>query len=176
MKKGCVQIYYGQGKGKTTAALGQGLRSAGAGLKVFMVQFLKTAGSGELEAVKQLEPDFRIFRFERPHGFFWTLSPEEKVDLKEDVANALQFIRKVLSNRQCDVLILDEILGALEKELITTSQLEELLLGRPEEMEILLTGRKLPDSIAQYGDYITHMQQIRHPFENGLPAREGIEY
>jgi len=176
MKKGCVQVYYGTGKGKTTAAVGQGLRCAGRGLKVFMVQFLKTPDTGEVEAIQRLDPEFKVFHFERSRGFFWTLNEDERQELQRDVNNAVQFIKKVLGTRQCDVLILDEILAAVEVGLMTTEQLEELLKERPEEMELILTGRILPGEIAKYADYITEMQQIRHPYEKGLTARLGIEY
>lgn len=176
MKKGCVQIYYGTGKGKTTAAVGQGLRAMGRGLSVFMIQFLKTPGSGEVEAVKKYISEFKTFHFEKSRGFYWTLSEAEKQEIRQETANAMQFAKKVLNTRQCDVLILDEILASLEMELITTAQLEELLRERPEDVEMILTGRILPGIIANYADYITEMQQIRHPYEKGLPAREGIEY
>jgi cob(I)alamin adenosyltransferase len=176
MKQGCVQIYYGTGKGKTTAAVGQGLRAAGRGLKVFMVQFMKTPDSGEVKAIQRLEPDFKVFHFEKERGFFWTLNEEEQKELRQDILNALQFVKKVLSAHQCDVLILDEILATLEVGLITRAQLVEILEERPEEMELILTGRMLPGEIANYADYITEMQQIRHPYEKGIPARLGIEY
>ena len=97
MKKGCVQIYCGTGKGKTTAAVGQGLRAAGRGLTVFMIQFLKTPDSGEVEAVKKYIPGFKTFHFEKARGFFWTLSEEEKQEIRQETANTMQFARKVLN-------------------------------------------------------------------------------
>ena len=107
LEKGLIQVYTGDGKGKTTAALGQALRAVGAGYRVYMVQFLKGGSTGELEAAKRLEPEFRIFRFEKERGFFWTLSDSEKKELKSEVNRAFEFIRKWCGEK-CNILILDE--------------------------------------------------------------------
>ena len=176
LEKGYVQVYTGNGKGKTTAALGQGFRSVGNGLKVYMVQFLKTFKTGELESVKRLEPDFKIFRFEKKRGFFWTLSDEEKVELKIEIDKAYKFCYDSLETKACDVLIMDEVMGALSNKLLTVEQVIELIHIKPENVELILTGRNVPEQIAQEVDLITEMREIKHYFSRGVPAREGIEY
>ncbi|MCM8710057.1 cob(I)yrinic acid a,c-diamide adenosyltransferase [Clostridium sp. SYSU_GA19001] len=175
-KKGCVQIYTGNGKGKTTAAVGLAVRAAGNGLKVYMVQFLKSDFTGEVESAKKLEPNFKIFRFEKRRGFFWTLNEEEKKELKEEIQEAYRFCFKVLKERQCDILIMDEIMGALSNELVSKEQMLELIDVRPEDMELILTGRNVPEEILEKADLITEMKDIKHYFSEGIKAREGIEY
>lgn len=176
MDKGLIQVYCGNGKGKTTAAIGQGVRAVGHGLKVIMIQFLKGNPTGEMETLKDLEPNFKLFRFERERDFFWNLSTEEKEELKIDLKNALNFARKVLDTRQCDILILDEILGALKNHMIDEKELLEIIDEKPSEIEIILTGRQLPDSIKMKADYVSTINDTKHPFEQGIGARKGIEY
>ena len=175
LEKGLIQVYTGDGKGKTTAALGQGLRSCGRGLKVCMVQFLKSGDTGELHSVEKLHPLFEIFRFERPRGFFWTLSEPEKHDLKEDIDNGFEFIKRVVTNNECDVLIIDELLGVLGNRLLDINEVVELLKTKSDTMEIIITGRNAPKEILEAADLVTEMKEIKHYFRNGVPAREGIE-
>jgi cob(I)alamin adenosyltransferase len=176
LKKGYVQIYTGNGKGKTTAALGLGLRAAGNNYTVFMVQFLKSGNTGELEGINRLKPYFQLFRFEKPRGFFWTLNEIEKAELRKEVADAMAFSQKVLSEGLCDVLILDEIMGTLKNGLISEEDILRLIDSKPENMEIILTGRNVPQSILHRADLVTEMKDIKHYFNNGVTAREGIEY
>lgn len=175
LEKGLVQVYTGDGKGKTTAALGQGLRSCGRGLKVCMVQFLKGSDTGELHSVEKLHPLFKIFRFEKERGFFWTLSEQEKKELKEDIDRGFEFIEGVVANNECDVLIIDELLGVLGNRLLEVDQVLKLLNTKPENMEIIITGRNAPKEIIEAADLVTEMKEIKHYFNSGIPAREGIE-
>lgn len=176
LKKGCVQVYTGNGKGKTTAAVGLAVRAAGNGLKVYMVQFLKSSQTGELESAKKLEPNFQIFRFEKKRGFFWTLNEEEKQELQKELQEALTFCMEVLKQRKCDLLIMDEIMGALHTNLISKQQVLELLAARPENMELVLTGRNVPEEIAEKADLITEMREVKHYYTQGIPSRKGIEF
>ena len=107
---GYVQVYTGNGKGKTTAAVGQAVRSVGNGLKVYMLQFLKTDATGELEIAKLLGDKFQIFRFEVKKGFFWNLNDEEKEILQTEINTAYNFAMEVVKNNSCDLFILDEIM------------------------------------------------------------------
>lgn len=175
LQKGLVQVYTGDGKGKTTAALGQGLRSCGRGLKVCMVQFLKGGDTGELHSIEKLHPLFEIFRFERERGFFWTLNEQEKQELKEDIDRGFDFVKNVVNNEGCDVLIIDELLGVLGNKLLETADIVTLLKSKPESMEIIITGRNVPKEIVDAADLVTEMKEIKHYFRNGIPAREGIE-
>lgn len=175
LEKGLIQVYTGDGKGKTTAALGQGLRACGRGLKVCMVQFLKSGDTGELHSVEKLHPLFEIFRFERERGFFWTLSTEEKLELKEDINRGFGFIEEIVTECGCDVLIIDELLGVLGNKLLEVAEVVELLNKKPDTMEIIITGRNVPDEILEIADLVTEMKEIKHYFRKGIPAREGIE-
>jgi cob(I)alamin adenosyltransferase len=175
LEKGLIQVYTGDGKGKTTAALGQGLRSCGRGLKVCMVQFLKGGDTGELHSVEKLNPLFEIFRFEKERGFFWTLSEQEKHELKEDIDQGFDFIKKVVMNKECDILIIDELLGVLGNRLLEVSEVVELLKIKPDNMEIIITGRNAPKEIIEVADLVTEMKEIKHYFRIGVSAREGIE-
>ena len=175
LEKGLIQVYTGDGKGKTTAALGQGLRACGRGLKVCMVQFLKSGDTGELHSVEKLHPLFEIYRFERERGFFWTLSAEEKQQLKEDIDRGFSFIKSVIDKDECDILIIDELLGVLGNRLLEIDQVVELLKAKPGTMEIIVTGRNVPDKLLELADLVTEMKEIKHYYNKGIPAREGIE-
>lgn len=176
LKKGYVQVYTGNGKGKTTAAVGLAVRAAGNGYKVFMVQFLKSSLTGELESAKKLEPNFKIFRFEKKRGFFWTLNDEEKQELKKEIHEAYNFCAQALKENQCDILIMDEIMGALSNNMVSKKQLLDLIDIKPDNVELILTGRNVPEDIVEKVDLVTEMKDIKHYFSQGVPAREGIEY
>lgn len=176
LKKGYVQIYTGNGKGKTTAAIGLAVRAAGNEYNVFMVQFLKGSKTGELESAKKMAPFFNIFRFEKKRGFFWTLNAEEKIELKEDVQKAYEFCKQALIEKRCDILIMDEVMGALSNNLISEEQLLELIDIKPDDIELILTGRNVPESIINKANLVTEMKDIKHYFNEGVPSREGIEF
>jgi cob(I)alamin adenosyltransferase len=176
LDRGLVQVYTGDGKGKTTAALGQAFRSAGNGLRIYMVQFLKTDDTGELHSVKKFYPDFQIFRFEKPKGFFWTLSDEEKAKLKVEIRNGFNFCKKTMENGACDILILDEILGVLGNGLLSADELLDFLKSKPDNMEIVMTGREAPEVIVAAADLVTEMKEIKHYYSKGIAGRKGIEF
>lgn len=169
-----IHIYTGDGKGKTTAALGLGLRAAGSGFSVCMIQFLKDDPTGELKAIQKL-PNFRVFRFQKKtKGFFCNMTDEEKEIAKVETEKALSFAEKLLENRGCDVLILDEIIVCLSCGLISQERLLTLLQSK--NAEIILTGRNAPESIKNAADYVSEIRAEKHPFDSGCPARQGIEY
>ncbi len=176
LKNGYVQIYTGNGKGKTTAAVGLAVRAAGNEYNVFMVQFLKGSKTGELESAKKLAPYFNIFRFEKKRGFFWTLNAEEKIELKEEIQTAYEFCMQALKEQKCDILIMDEVMGALKNDLISEEQLIKLIDNKPNNIELILTGRDVPKAILDKANLITEMKDIKHYFNEGVPSREGIEF
>lgn len=176
MEKGLVEVYYGTGKGKTTAAIGLGIRALGNNYKVIMVQFLKNDDTSECKMLKNLEPQFKVFNFEKKRGFTWELTEEEKAEITSETQNALKFASKVMDTGECDVLILDEILNTVGLGLIGEDALCELIDNKPEEVELVLTGRTLSEEIAKRADYISNIEAIKHPMEKGMPARAGIEY
>ncbi|TCK98650.1 cob(I)alamin adenosyltransferase [Natranaerovirga hydrolytica] len=176
MKKGYVQIYTGDGKGKTTAALGLGLRAVGNGFKVIMVQFLKSAHTSELESVKELGNQFEIKQIAGHKKFFWQLTQEEKEAYKEKVQQAFETVNEMVQSGAYDVFILDEILGAIKNEMITIEQVQTLMQMKPESMEMVLTGRDAPQALIESADLVTEMKMIRHYYEQGVQSRKGIEY
>lgn len=168
LKKGYLQIYTGDGKGKTTAAVGLAVRAAGDGYKVVMVQFLKGGSTGELNSSKLIGSNFVIKRFEKPRGFFRTLNQEEKLELKKEIEEAYEFCISTLKEQGCDILILDEVMGALSNELISIEQIQELISFKPYNMELILTGRNAPQSIINKADLVTEMRPVKHYFEQGI--------
>lgn len=176
MKKGLVQVYCGEGKGKTTAAIGLGIRAIGSHLKVIMIQFLKNDNTGECITLKQLEPAFKVFHFEKNRGFTWTLNEEEKSELSIEVQTALKFAKKVMDTGECDILILDEILGAIKAGFVKIEELDKLITEKPEEIELVITGRYLPEELISKVDYISEVAPKKHPMDEGIVARKGIEY
>ncbi|WP_333859339.1 cob(I)yrinic acid a,c-diamide adenosyltransferase [Clostridium sp.] len=176
LKKGFVQIYTGDGKGKTTAALGLALRAVGNNYKVYMVQFLKTSKTGEIESVKKLGSNFNIYRFEKKKGFFWTLNDSKKEELKKEVEKAYKFCLKTVENNTCDILIMDEIMAVISNGIISIEKITELIDKRPDNMELIFTGRDAPQQIVEKADLVTEMKSIKHYIDKGIFAREGIEY
>ncbi|MDD6795737.1 MAG: cob(I)yrinic acid a,c-diamide adenosyltransferase [Clostridiaceae bacterium] len=170
-----IQIYTGDGKGKTTAALGQGLRASGSGMKVIMLQFLKGGSTGELESIKYIE-NFNIVRFEKERDFVWNLSEEEIEELKGEIQKGYDYAIDVIKNNKCDMLILDEIMGVLQNNFLTEEQVLKLFNENKSSMEIILTGRNVPQKIIEKADLVTEMKAIKHYFDKGVPARKGIEY
>lgn len=176
LNEGFVQIYTGNGKGKTTAAIGQGIRAYGNGLKVIMVQFLKSCKTGELNTVDELSDNFEIFRFEKRRGFVWTLSEEEKLEVKKEVKVAYDFILDVIENCKCDMLIIDEIMGVLKNKFLSVEDVLELIRKKPKNMEIIMTGRNVPEEIIEKANLVTEMKEIKHYYKEGVPARKGVEF
>lgn len=176
LSKGYIQIYTGDGKGKTTAAVGLATRAAGNEYMVTMVQFLKGGATGELHSAKRLDPYFNIYRFEKPRGFFWTLNEEQKAELKEEIQEAYNFCLKQLEDKSCDILIMDEVMGALSNKLLTEEQILHLMDKKPEDIELVMTGRNVPERIIEKANLVTEMKDIKHYFNEGVPARKGIEF
>ncbi len=158
---GSIQVYYGNGRGKSTAALGLGIRAAGMGKKVIMVQFLKKKHSDTLDFLHRLEPELQIFRFENAAANYSLLSDEEKEEQKENIRLGLSYARKVVDTFQCDLLILDNVFGLLDYELVTIEELLDLLNRKDDYMDLILTGRKLPDEIREISDNIYYVIKER---------------
>ena len=167
---GLVHLYWGEGKGKTTAAMGLALRSLGAGRKVVVVQFLKGGPSGEIPLLEQLGA--RVFRGKAGQKFTFQMTEAERAETK---ALQTEHLRRALA-READLLGLDEACAAWQKDLADRDLLEQAVLEKPEVQEVVLTGRNPPDWMGEAADYITEMKCHRHPFEQGIPAREGVEF
>ncbi|MBQ4425296.1 MAG: cob(I)yrinic acid a,c-diamide adenosyltransferase [Lachnospiraceae bacterium] len=172
--QGLVHLYCGDGKGKTTASVGLAVRAAGAGKKVLFVQFFKNGSSSELKSLRRLD-NIDILLCEKPYGFIWNMTPEELAAAKADFTALL---REALV-RACegvDLLILDEAVSACNCEMIPEEELCAFLADRPEALEVVLTGRDPSEKLQSQADYITEMKKIRHPFDKGINARQGIEF
>jgi len=170
---GLVQVYTGTGKGKTTAALGLSLRAIGKGLKVHMIQFMKgDIEYGEITAAKKID-GLVIEQFGRPD--FVTRESTAKVDI-EFAQKALERARELLRNNECDILILDEINVALDYNLIAVDDVISLIQNKPKNIELILTGRYANSRIIEMADLVTDMQEVKHPYQTGIPARDGIEH
>ncbi len=150
--EGRVEVYYGPGKGKTSCAIGHCVKAAGQERQVIVVQFLKGKDTGDISLIRRLEPEVQLFRFEKYDKQYKDLNEDEKKEQDHYIFNGLKYARKVLDTRQCDVLVLDEILGLLDLGLIKPTDLIHLLQERDEEQNILMTGRSLPKELLDYVD------------------------
>jgi len=170
---GCVQVYTGNCKGKTTAALGLALRGVGRGLKVIMIQFMKGGGPyGEHIAAKRLAPELTIISTGREG---WVNKDNPAAEDKRLAAEALDLARQKLVSGEYDIVILDEINGAAGFGLVTVDELLELIQLRPTHVELVLTGRNADERVIAAADLVTEMREIKHYYKAGVPAREGIE-
>ena len=151
---GSTQIYYGTGRGKTTAALGLGIRVASSGNQVIMVQFLRSRHSESLEYLKRLEPELQVFRFESGMDDYSNLPEEKRKEQLSNIKSALSYARKVMDTGQCDLLILDGILGLIDYGIIDEKELRYLVSRRDESMHLVLTGRILPEGIRDLADCV----------------------
>ena len=168
--RGLVQVYTGDGKGKTTAALGLAMRASGQGKKVAFIQFLKNEPCGEHFFTSQYHP-FEIVQLGTEDCF---TAPREK--LKEEAQKVLDLAEQRMLSGEYDLLILDEISVAIYRGLITTEQVISLLEKKPDNLELVLTGRYAPAEIIKRADLVTEMRAIKHPLRSGVKARRGIEY
>lgn len=134
---------------------------ASEGREVFVVQFLKGRMDGNLEYLQRLEPEMKIFRFEKADGYFENLNEEEKKDEIQNILNGLNFVHKVLSIGECDVLVLDEVLGLVDLGIISVEDLIRLIERKSESVELIMTGRNLPDHLMDYADYVSRMEIIK---------------
>ena len=172
MERGLVQVYTGNGKGKTTAALGLALRAAGNGLKVLIVQFMKGTASGELEAAQRLSPFLTIIKAGR-EGFIFK-GEVDPVDLKMAEEGFL-LAKKAIEDREYDIVILDEINMAVDFGLIPLPDLLQLVDSKPVTVELVLTGRNAKPELLEKADLVTEMVERKHYYAKGVPARKGIE-
>lgn len=154
MSTGNIQIYYGEGRGKSTAALGNAIHAAAEGKNVVIIQFLKEKLNEELTFLQRLEPEIKLFRFEKSEVSFDQLSEEEQMEEIINIKNGLNFAKKVLVTGECNVLVLDEILGVIDNHLIAKEAIKAVIDAKSEEVELVLTGRVLDDELREYADEI----------------------
>lgn len=170
--KGFVQVYTGNGKGKTTAALGLALRAVGASKKVYFAQFVKGKTYAEIEAVNEFLPDITIEQYGL--GCFIVKEPTQH-DI-EAARKGLAEVTKIIESGEYDLVILDEANIALYYKLFSVQALLKTISKKPENTELIITGRYAPQEIIDVADLVTEMKEIKHYYQNGIEARKGIEY
>lgn len=161
MNKGYVQIYFGDGKGKTSAAIGKGIMEAGLGNNVIIIQFLKGKNKGELDIISKMEPQVKLFRFEKAETGFDELPEEMKTEEINNIRNGMNFAKKVLMTGECDVLILDEVLGLIDESIVSTEDIISIIRSKEEHVKLILTGIHLPDLITDYADEISRIEAMK---------------
>lgn len=172
MRRGYIQVYTGNGKGKTTAALGLALRAAGAGLKVFIVQFIKKRRCSEHKMLERFGGLITI----RQYGKGFLLKRKaNRSDIKE-ARSGLEEVKDALASRHYDVVVLDEANVAVNCKLISVNDLLELIAAKPKGIELVITGRYADKKVVQMADLVTEMKEIKHYRKKGVKARAGIEY
>ncbi|MDN3514880.1 MAG: cob(I)yrinic acid a,c-diamide adenosyltransferase [Candidatus Brocadia sp.] len=175
MENGLILVHTGNGKGKTTAALGLGLRAVGHGMKVLMLQFFKgTWLTGELCAVKRLEPGFKIIQLGQ--GFVKTRKGEHAEATIENARVSWDYAKQEIFSDLYDTIILDEINNMIDYGLLTVEDVISVLKERPKRLNVVLTGRNAHEKIIEFADMVTEMREIKHPFKKGIKARKGIEF
>ena len=171
MKNRLLHIYCGDGKGKTTAATGLAVRAAGSNMRVLFARFLKNEFSGELKIL-----EIEVLHLEKSYGFFKTLSEKEQEEVREMYGRLWDTIQRKISTGDYDMLVIDEFMAAYRYGLIPNEEAVQFLKDRPDNLEVVLTGRDPSDELLELADYISEVKMVRHPFEKGIRARKGIEY
>ena len=173
LRQGFIQVYTGNGKGKTTAAIGLTMRALGAGLQVYFVQFMKNFPYSELSILQAFQPQLQLKRFGNDAFVFKKQPPSEEliIQMKEGLNEAL----RAMLSREFDVVVLDEVLVSIYFKIFTTDEILQFILQRPPEVELILTGRYCPEEIIERADLVTEMKEIKHYYQQGILARRGIE-
>lgn len=176
MEKGLIHLYHGDGKGKTTAAVGLCIRAAGNQKQVLFVQFMKDDTSGEIEVLRNITK-IRTLHAKTPKGFYSRMSDEEKALFAAEQEKLLESAIEEIHRMDDDsVVVFDEITYAYGWNLIDRNKLLNLLTHKPEGMELVMTGRDPEQALRDAADYVTEMKCEKHPYERGIGARKGIEF
>ena len=177
MKKndlGLVHIYCGEGKGKTTCSVGLTVRACGYGLHVLFMQFLKSGDSSELKILKSL-PGIEVLGTKPIKKFSFQMTEDEKEETRQINGEQFADMVKMLENDHYDMLVLDEVLGSIEAGLLDDQLIVNFLKNRPEQLEVVMTGRYPTAELEELADYVSRIDKVKHPYDKGIPARAGIE-
>jgi len=176
---GLIQIYCGDGKGKTTAAIGAAVRAAGRGYRVLVARFLKTDDSGEVKGLAHV-PGITVLPCDQNFGFSWNMTQAQReaaaLYYEHSFLTAWDMALGTDGEESYDMLVMDEVIGACSLGFVDEAGLVKMLEEKPAGLEVILTGRGPSRALLERADYITEMVMRRHPYENGIGAREGIEY
>jgi len=173
LKQGFIQIYTGNGKGKSTAALGQAVRAAGFGLKTYIAQFMKEYPYNELISLKHLSEWITIEQFGGDEFVYKKELPGQEELTK--AKKGLETAREKMLSCEYDVIILDEAIVAIYFKLIETKEIVEFIKAKPENVELILTGRYCPEELVELADLVTEMKEVKHYYQKGITSRRGIE-
>lgn len=173
LKKGFIQIYTGNGKGKTTAAIGQALRAAGYGLKTYFVMFMKDYHYSELKALARFNDLITINQFGNDSFVFKKEEPSEEI--KKEIKLGIEKAYNAMQSNNFDLIILDESLVSIYFGLITIEELTPFFTDKPDNVELILTGRYCPQELIDMADLVTEMKEIKHYYQKGILSRKGIE-
>jgi cob(I)alamin adenosyltransferase len=174
MDKGLLHIYTGDGKGKTTAAIGISVRAKSSGLKALFVQFFKEKDSGSEIALLN-DIGIKTIIFEKVKSPYF--NPDiDKVTLRAEVRASLSRLKEIFAANAFDLIVLDEFICLIAEDVLTEDEALEFIRQKPEKLELVLTGKGAPESLIRLADYVTYMQRIKHPFDENMEARKGIEF
>ena len=172
---GLLHLYCGDGKGKTTAAIGLAIRGAGAGMRVHIVQFLKGRETAELAILAGI-PQITVSRCEKDYGFTWSMTSEEKEAITLEHNRLLTEAVQLETSGEVQMLILDEFVSVYRQGLLDRALAEHLILQKPPALELVLTGRNPDQKWIRAADYVSEIRAVKHPYQKGIGARYGIEY
>lgn len=175
MELGLIHIYCGDGKGKTTAAMGLGMRAAGREKKVLLTQFLKSNKTGELKSIEKLSEFYHVLVGRPANKFIWNMNEEEIEELRIEHTERFKTVTKKAVDENYDLLILDEIIATVNNNLVSLEMIVEFLKNKPQGLEVVMTGRDPKEELISLADYVSEIKAIKHPFEKGIPSRVGIE-
>lgn len=175
MELGLIHIYCGDGKGKTTAAMGLGMRAVGREKKVLLTQFLKDNETGELNSIEKLGANFEVFKGIPVKKFFKFMSPEEQMVTQKEHEERFNEVTQKAINEDFDLLILDEIIASTNLDLICLDEVVKFLENKPKGLEVVLTGRNPNEKLIELADYVSEIKAVKHPYEKGINSRVGIE-
>lgn len=175
MDQGLIHIYCGDGKGKTSAAIGLAVRAAGCGKKILFARFLKNEESGELNVLDTV-PEISVIHLDRSYGFFNILSDGEKKAVRQMYGELWRSILKMIRDGVYDILVMDEFMAAYRYGLIPREEALAFLREKPECLEVVLTGRDPDEKLVELADYVSEIRKVKHPFDRGIRARRGIEF
>lgn len=171
-EKGLIQVYYGEGKGKTTASLGLILRAVGHNWRVLLIQFFKNAFTGEIASLQCL-PGVTVYRF-GSREFVW--EGEISEDTKQEFLCGWYLAQEALRSREYDLIVLDELPYAFCYDLLSWEEFQKTMQTRNPQIEIVITGRRIPEALIEFADLVSEIRAVKHPYHQGVPARKGVEY
>ncbi|MDR4505879.1 MAG: cob(I)yrinic acid a,c-diamide adenosyltransferase [Candidatus Scalindua sp.] len=175
MENGLLIVYTGNGKGKTTAAIGSAVRAVGQGCRVLMLQFIKGSWKyGELESAKRLQPDFEILPLGK--GFVGANSKLDEKEVQENISKSWSRAKDAILSDRYDMVILDEINYVIGYGLIPVEEVVTVLEKRPKRLHVIMTGRNVHERVVEKADLVTEMREIKHPYSRGIKAQKGIEF